>query len=172
MGSNVYVADIGELIVLEFAPEGEPSLPTLPQSPHPTDGAMFYQSETTLSWGPPATHCDPLSYDLYLGNQNPPLLVASDLLSPTFHTSNLERRQTYFWRVVAHDRQGDETVGPLWQFHVRTNAQPPPAPTPAPRPELPPPEQDSVLLLIGGLMAGGAIMGVLWWVRARRKEIY
>ena len=172
LGSNVYVADIGELIVLEFAPEGEPSLPTLPQSPHPADGAMFYQSEITLSWGPPATHCDPLSYDLYLGNQNPPLLVASDLLSPTFHTSNLERRQTYFWRVVAHDRQGDETVGPLWQFHVRTNAQPPPAPTPAPRPELPPPEQDSVLLLIGGLMAGGAIMGVLWWIRARRKEIY
>ena len=169
-GNTVYVADIGELMALEFDPDGEPSAPAFPQSPEPADGAMFYRSETTLAWGPPATYCDPLHYDLYLGDQDPPPLLASGLLSPTYHMEDLKRRQTYFWRVVAHDRQGDETAGPLWQFHVRTDAQPPPTPTHAPRPALNSPEKDDLPGLIGGLLLAGTILVTVWWVRERRER--
>jgi hypothetical protein len=166
-GDSIYVADIGELMALEFDPSGEAVYPAVPQSPQPADGAMFYRAETTLSWGPPATSCDPLTYDLYLGRENPPPLVASGLYSATYHVEQLERPHTYFWRVVAHDRQGDETAGPLWQFQVRTEAQPPPTATPRPRPELPPSEQDDVLPLLGALVGVGIVFGVWWWVRER-----
>ncbi len=166
-GGSIYVADIGELIALEFDPSGETAYPAVPQSPLPADGAMFYRAETTLSWGPPATHCDPLTYDLYLGRENPPPLVASGLTTATYHVEQLDRPHTYYWQVVAHDRQGDETAGPLWQFEVRTNAQPPPTATPRPRPDLPPPQQFDVLPLLGGLVALGVVFGAWWWIRGR-----
>jgi hypothetical protein len=169
-GSAVYVADIGELMVLDFDPTGEPSRPAIPQSPVPADDAMFYRSETALSWGPPATQCDPLHYDLYLGDEDPPPLVASGLLSPTFYVDNLERWQTYYWRVVVHDRQGDETAGPLWQFHVRTAAQPPPIATPVTRPDMVVPDQDGLPWLIGGLLLVGTTLSVIWWLRERLQR--
>ncbi len=169
-GNTVYVADVGELMVLDFDPDGEPSWPTTPQSPEPANGAEFYRSETTLSWGPPATQCDPLTYDLYLGDQDPPPLLVSGLFSPTFHVENLERWQTYTWQVVVHDRQGDETAGPLWRFHVRTDAQPPLAAVPATRPDLIVPDRDSVPWLIGGLLLGGVFLSVIWWLRERLRR--
>jgi len=166
-GDSIYVADIGELMALAFDPSGEAAYPAAPQSPQPANGAMFYRGETTLSWGPPVTGCDPLTYDLYLGQEDTPPLVASGLYSATYQVEHLERPATYYWRVVAHDRQGDETVGPLWQFQVRTDAQPPPTATPPPHPELPPSEQRDVIPLLGGLVAMGVVFGVWWWVRER-----
>lgn len=174
---RVYVADIGELVALEFDPNGEAALPPAPQSPQPADGARFYplssggssETVTSLSWGPSPTQCDPLTYDVFLGTENPPPLLASGLHSPTFDLQGLEPRQTYFWQVVASDRQGDESAGRVWQFHIRTDAQPPPAPTPAPRPELPAGEQQDVFPLVGGLAALGTIAGALWLVRERSR---
>ncbi len=168
-GGQVYVADIGELMALESDLTGEPTLPPTPRMPQPADDAMFYQADTTLHWGPPASQCDPLTYDLYLGSQSPPPLVATDLVSPTFQVTYLERRQTYFWRVVVRDRQGDEVTGPLWQFHMRTPAQRPAAPTPAPRPQLSAPAQNQVMPLIGGLAAAGLVLAALWWFLEQRR---
>ncbi len=170
MEDKIYVADIGELMALAFDPAGSPVKPPAPQLPQPADGTSFYLPDTTLLWGPPTTACDPLSYDLYLGLENPPPLLATGLTSPTFTVSGLERRQTYYWQVVAHDRQGDTTAGPVWQFHVRTAAQPPPTPTVGPRPQLPPPEQNAVLPVIGGLAATGLALGAIWWAQERRRS--
>jgi hypothetical protein len=176
LGDYLYVADIGELMVLEYISGGPSVAPPVPQSPQPTDGAVFYPTrqdpsgdlEALLRWGPPPQRCDPITYDLYFGTQVVPPLTASGLISPTFHVMALERWQTYYWRVVAHDRQGDETVGPLWHFYVETQARPPAVPTRPPTPELTPSPQEDVLVLVGVLASVGTLIGALWWVRDRR----
>lgn len=167
---QVYVADVGELVVLEYDPAGEAIPPLAPQAPQPADGAMFYSTEIALSWIVSASECDPLVYDLFLGTSNPPPLVASGLVTSTYPATDLERRQEYYWQVVAYDRQGDKTAGPVWRFETRTAAEPPPIPTRAPVPELPPPGSDIVPLLIVGLLAVGLAAGVLWWLLERGRS--
>ena len=177
LGNHLYVANIGDLLVLEFVPDAPPVPPITPRSPHPADNAIFYPLRTDpsaplealLTWGPPSERCDPVTYDLYFGAQDDPPLIASGLLSPTFHIETLERWQTYTWQVVVRDRQGDETVGPLWRFYVQTQARPPAVPTPPPSPPLAPPPQDDVLILIGVLAAAGTLIGALWWVNDKRR---
>jgi hypothetical protein len=113
--------------VLEYVAAGPPVPPASPQSPQPAAGAIFYPSredpsaplEAALMWGPPPERCDPVTYDLYFGTGDAPPLLASGLITPTFHVEGLERWQTYSWRVVVHDRQGDEASGPLWHFYRR-----------------------------------------------------
>jgi hypothetical protein len=178
LGDNVYVADIGELMVLEYVPDSPPIPPPTPQSPQPSEGVAFYPTredpsaplEATLTWGPPLERCDPVTYDLYFGTQDVPPLVASGLISPTYHVETLERWQTYYWRVVVQDRQGDETIGPLWHFYVETQARPPAAPTRPPTPSLTPPPQQDVLVLVGILAGVGTALGALWWVIDRRAS--
>jgi len=175
--NRIYVADIGELVALEFDPEGRAVSPPTPQSPQPADGESLYPIRQTLddpvritlNWCPPATQCDSVTYDLYLGTDDPPPLIASDLLAPTFQVEGMERRQSYQWQVVVRDRQGDETAGPLWQFHIQTQARPPAAPTLAPPPQLPPPQHNQVRPLIGGLAVTGLLFGLLWWFIEKRK---
>ena len=93
--------------------------------------------------------------------------MASGLTTDTYQAENLERRTTYYWQVIATDRQGDQTAGPLWKFHTRTASQPPPDPTPAPAPELMPAEQDLVLNVAGVLLLAGVVVAGLWWLLER-----
>jgi hypothetical protein len=178
LGDNVYVADIGELMVLEYVPDGPPVPPPAPQSPQPSDGIVFYPPredpsaplEATLTWGPPLERCDPVTYDLYFGSRDVPPLVASGLISPAFHVETLERWQTYYWRVAVRDRQGDEITGPLWHFYVETQARPPAVPTRPPTPLLASPPQQDVLVLVGILAGIGTAIGALWWVNDKRAS--
>jgi hypothetical protein len=172
----VYLADIGELIALEYDPTGEPDLPPIPQSPQPADDAMSYplfqfpnsELEITLEWGPEASQCDPVVYDIYLGTDNPPPLAASGLVTTSFLARNLERGQTYYWKVVTYDRQGDQSTGPIWRFHLSTHAQPPPSPTAAPKPVLAPSQQNVVLPLVGGMVLTACLLFIFWLVRQRK----
>jgi hypothetical protein len=165
LGTVAYVADIGELVTLAFDPDGIPVMPPVPQTPEPADGTTFYllpsdgapEPRVTLGWGPLPFDCDPLSYDLHLGTENPPPLVATELGVPTIELDRLERRTRYYWRVVARDRQGDLTIGPVWSFQVTTASEPPATPVPTEPPELAPPEQHQVVPLIAGL----ALFGLL-----------
>ncbi|MBN1316658.1 MAG: hypothetical protein JXA42_14365 [Anaerolineales bacterium] len=175
----VYIADIGELMALEYDPGGEPDLPPMPQSPQPADDALSYplfqvpnnQLEITLEWGPEASHCDPLIYDIYLGTENPPPIAASGLVTTSFQARNLERGQTYYWQVVTYDRQGDQSIGPVWRFHLSTHAQPPPSPTVAPKPVLAPSQQNDILPLVGGMVIAACVLTALWWVQRNRAQV-
>lgn len=169
----VYLADIGELLALEYDPSGTTEAPPIPQSPQPADDTLYYpliqalndQLEITLNWGPKATHCDPLTYDIFFGTENPPPLVASGLVTTSYTAANLDRLQTYYWQVKAYDRQGDQTTGPVWKFHTSTQAHPPAAPTIAPKPILGHSQQDIILPLVGGLLAMSFLFMAFWLIR-------
>ena len=167
---EIYVADVGELVVLAFDPAGAAISPPLPQSPQPADDAMFYSTEIQLAWDSLASDCDPLTFELYLGTKSPPPLLATGLTDDSFLATDLERRTTYYWQIVATDRQGDQTAGPIWTFHTRTEAQPPAEPTPAPAPELMPAEQEQVPKLVGFLALAGVIVAGLWWLVERPRR--
>jgi sugar lactone lactonase YvrE len=65
----------------------------------PTDGATGVSASPTLTWtaAPGAA-----SYDIYLGTDDPPPLLASGLTATTYTASSLTTGSTYSWRVVAH----------------------------------------------------------------------
>ncbi len=91
--------------------------PDPPYNPIPLDGAMDYPIDgDTLSWSCSDPENDPLTYDVYFGTSNPPSLVSSGQTDSTFVYGILDYDSTYFWKIVAHDDQGNFTEGPVWSF--------------------------------------------------------
>jgi alpha-tubulin suppressor-like RCC1 family protein/formylglycine-generating enzyme required for sulfatase activity len=92
--------------------------PNVPSSPVPGDGYIGQRVKPHLAWngGDPNTN-DIVSYDVYLGYINPPILrVALNLSDPSYDPGTLLANTTYYWRVVARDSSGAETNGPIWSF--------------------------------------------------------
>ncbi len=100
--------------------------PAVPSDPRPDSGAVDRDTGITLSW----TCSDPdegdeLSYDIFLGTSSAPARVDSGLRIPRYRPARLGFSTVYFWRVLARDRHGYETSGPLWQFRtIRFNNPP------------------------------------------------
>jgi len=83
----------------------------------PPDGAIDVDTSPTLSWT--ATDPNPgdtITFDVYFGNTNPPPLKAVDQTTNTYNTGLLWSKVTYFWKIVARDNHGSETVGPVISF--------------------------------------------------------
>jgi|GEM_PF-631705 len=98
--------------------EGQENLPpSSPSSPNPEDGAMNQTIEgTTLSWTSSDPENDPLTYDVYFGADNPPVQVSAGQSETTYDPGTLQLNNQYFWKVVAHDDQGNSTEGSVWSF--------------------------------------------------------
>ncbi len=100
--------------------EGAENLPpTQPANPIPEDGADEQSIGITLQWTCTDPENDPLTYDVYLGtNANPPLLE-SGVLGITYTPDPLAHLTKYFWKVVAHDTQGNTSESPVWNFTTK-----------------------------------------------------
>ncbi|MBM3322873.1 hypothetical protein FJY69_05295, partial [candidate division WOR-3 bacterium] len=100
--------------------------PAVPSEPRPDSGAVDRDTGITLSW----TCSDPdkddeLSYDIFLGTTAAPVRADTGLRAPRYRPARLGFSSAYFWRVLARDRHGYETSGPLWHFRtVRFNNPP------------------------------------------------
>ncbi|MEN8097841.1 MAG: hypothetical protein ABFQ89_02090 [Chloroflexota bacterium] len=174
-GDQIFVADVSELISLEFNDNMRAHLPAAPQNPSPINGAHIYPATintgypftVTLEWGPENPVCDPLVYDLYLGTSQPPPLVAENLTTLSFDLTGLDLWNQYYWYVVARDRQGDSVKGPVWEFTIRTEAQPPAVdPHPIPQ-ELIDNDRSSVILVSAALAIAGLLLFTLSHTRSR-----
>ncbi len=53
---------------------------------------------------------------MYFGSENPPPQVLSGITDSTFVPGTLEYDTEYFWKIVAHDNQGNTTEGDIWSF--------------------------------------------------------
>jgi uncharacterized protein (TIGR02145 family) len=99
--------------------------PEVPTSPNPEDGATNQNIEaTTLSWTCTDPESDPLTYDVYFGTDNPPTQVATGQSETTYDPGTLQYNTQYFWKIVAHDDQGNSTEGTVWSFTTEEEPTP------------------------------------------------
>jgi uncharacterized protein (TIGR02145 family) len=71
---------------------------------------------STLSWTCTDPESDPLTFDVYFGTDNLPTQVATGQSETTYDPGTLQYSTQYFWKIVAHDDQGNSTEGAVWSF--------------------------------------------------------
>ena len=109
------------LFATVFADPGGPAVNRPPGevSPLLAPGSTDVSTRQTLAWTP-AVDPDPddsVAYYVYLGAEDPPPLAGSGHETTfTLLGKCLEPATTYYWQVVARDRQQAETPSPVWQF--------------------------------------------------------
>ena len=92
--------------------------PFVANSPSPQDGATNISVKARLTWiGGDPDPSDTVTYDVYLGTSNPPMVKVSGNQSGTsYSTSLLAFGTAHYWRIVARDSRDAETGGPVWRF--------------------------------------------------------
>ncbi|WP_053001286.1 6-bladed beta-propeller [Kosmotoga pacifica] len=101
--------------------------PLAPSEPSPPDGAVDVLCESIMSWECSDPDGDPLLYDVYFGESNPPPLIFSGISENSFGY-DLSPGLTYYWKIVAKDNYGGITEGPLWTFKTELPNRPPEIP--------------------------------------------
>ncbi len=90
--------------------------PEKPSNPAPQNGAVQQPVNTILSWSCSDPENNPLTYDVYFGETNPPQLVSAGQSDTTYYPGNLNESEIYYWKVIAHDNHNNTTEGNLWNF--------------------------------------------------------
>ncbi len=98
----------------DFTPTNQP--PEQPSSPNPEDGVESQSIEVDLSWSCTDPENDPLTYDIYFGTVSTPPQIATGQTETYYYSGTLENNTEYFWKIIAHDNQGNTTDGPVWSF--------------------------------------------------------
>jgi hypothetical protein len=105
--------------VREFFSEGEGisnHIPLTPELVSPAHNSTSNEATVTLEWTSSDQGNDPLTFDIYLGTNNPPTTKVGDNKSETTLSVNLNTATDYFWRVVAKDDKGGQAIGQVWSF--------------------------------------------------------
>ncbi|GEM_PF-3453554 len=101
-------------------PEIDPGVPLAPYDPHPYHGETNVDRDTLLTWKAGVT--PGLNFDVYFGTDSTPditELVSVKQSSKSFDPDTLSYNTVYYWKVVARDRDGDETSSAVWQFTAK-----------------------------------------------------
>ncbi len=99
--------------------------PLLPFDPTPENGAAGQAIDVTLSWDCSDPDEDPLTFDVYFGTEPDPPIVAEGISDFSYDPGALELNTTYYWKITAHDDQGNSTEGHTWDFATQQPNQPP-----------------------------------------------
>lgn len=91
-------------------------LPFAPELVNPVLSSTLASGSVSLEWIGSDTDGDPVKYDVYFDENNPPTtLVSENLTAQTFDVTTSSGK-TYFWKVVVKDDNGGETIGQIWKF--------------------------------------------------------
>jgi len=92
--------------------------PYKPSDPTPANDATDVSVSTALKWtGGDLDSGDTVTYSVYLDKVNPPTtLLAGKLTETRYPPARLSYSTEYYWKVVAKDRYGAKTTGPVWHF--------------------------------------------------------
>jgi len=91
-------------------------LPFIPVLVKPDMDKVLSDASTTLEWSASDVDNDPLTFDVYFGTNNPPTTKMGDNQSASQLTVNLSATTDYYWKVVAKDDKGGQTIGQVWRF--------------------------------------------------------
>ena len=106
--------------------------PTNPFNPIPPNGADHLPVHVTLAWNSYDADGDPLTFDIYLGTELPPPMIATDYADSFFSIpDSLEPATLYHWNVVARDNHGQTSGTDYWSFSTATRPGDPYNPSPA-----------------------------------------
>tara|TARA_B100000809_G_scaffold141837_1_gene139377 strand:- start:1631 stop:2311 length:681 start_codon:yes stop_codon:yes gene_type:complete len=72
---------------------------------------------TLLKWSASDVDGDVLTYDVYFGKENPPILLVENI-SETTRDVDLLESVTYYWKIVVKDDKGGESIGQVWEFNA------------------------------------------------------
>lgn len=89
--------------------------PSEPRIYSPQDSSIA-PSNVTLEWRSFDPERDTLTFDIYLGTENPPGLVVSDYIGFSWSPEQVDEYATYYWKIVAKDSHGLTSEGPVWSF--------------------------------------------------------
>lgn len=87
----------------------------------PSDGATGVVLTTTLSWSAVDDPEDTITYDVYFGTSNPPPRQTTNYASTTYMPGLLTHATTYYWKLIARDNHGSQTIGPVLSFTTINN---------------------------------------------------
>ena len=102
--------------------------PWAPHDPFPYDTADRQPATLTLAWNATDPEGLPLHFDVYLGTDADPPLIASNVMSPSLDVGPLAFDTAYHWKVVAFDPINQATAGPVWSFRTNVEHEAPPLP--------------------------------------------
>lgn len=98
--------------------------PNIPITTFPADASTEIPRHTNLSWSGSDPEGDALSYNIYIGTNNPPTTLIANSISDTTLPVILDYASTYYWRVTVTDSYGDSTQGSIWSFITKANDPP------------------------------------------------
>jgi len=98
--------------------------PEIPFDPSPGDLSTNVIIETDISWNciDPEDHT--IFYNVYHGITNPPDLIEDELIDNSYMLDTHDFNTTYFWKIIAHDKYGAVSEGPIWSYTTRPNTAP------------------------------------------------
>lgn len=92
-------------------------VPFAPEIVAPSLGSTVSTATTTLKWTASDVDNDALTYDVYVGTVNPPTNVVSTNQTGTSYVQDpVSASTTYYWKIVAKDGKGGQTIGQVWNF--------------------------------------------------------
>lgn len=103
---NLYTASEGISNHLPFSPD---LVMPLAESSN-NSGAI------SLEWIGSDIDEDPLHFDVYFGTDNPPASSVSDNQNETTFEVTTVADTQYYWKVVAKDDKGGQTISQIWNF--------------------------------------------------------
>jgi len=101
--------------------------PNEPSNPNPTDGATDVSTYAILSWTGDDPEGDNVTFDIYLGDTNPPPKVSSNQTQTSYNPpGELQNDTIFYWQIVIWDEHGAHTSGHIWSFTTESEPNQPP----------------------------------------------
>jgi hypothetical protein len=91
--------------------------PEKPVYTSPDNYATSLPSSFIFTWLCTDPENDPLTYNVYLG-YDPAILyrIATDITAKEYLVTSMEKGTNYYWRITAHDPNGNIVEGDVWKF--------------------------------------------------------
>ncbi len=101
-----------------FYTEGEGVLNYLPYTPtliYPEAFTKVNDNTVVLNWTSTDVDGDVILYDIYFGDTVFPILIKENAEESNYEIS-ISPNKTYYWKIIAKDGSGGQSIGDLWNF--------------------------------------------------------